>query len=179
MGGSEHDLADPHIKEAIVRRIREGEFDAIHVATPCSSFSINHDEALRTLPSPEGVKPMIPGYEDYITHHNVLAGGTAQIIEAAATSATPLSIENPAKRGNPLSPAYWPEFGDRAMLWDLPCIITALAQHERTEHFTFAMCAFGAAAQKWSTVVGVGHLATELQGLDTFLVRPRSIYVYT
>ena len=58
-----------------MRRIREGEFDAIHVATPCSSFSINHDEALRTLPSPEGVKPMIPGYEDYITHHNVLAGG--------------------------------------------------------------------------------------------------------
>ena len=94
---------------------------------------------------------------------------TANSIVAAALTSTPLSLENPAKRGDPLSPAYWPEFGDRAMLWDLPCIISALAQHEHAEYFTFAMCAFGAAAQKWSTVVGVGHLATELQGLDTFL----------
>ena len=48
VGGAAHDVTAPGVGDDIIRRIRAGEFHAIHIATPCSSFSINHDQAMRT-----------------------------------------------------------------------------------------------------------------------------------
>ena len=89
LGGRAHDLSRTAVANAILLRIAAGEFDAIHIATPCESYSPNHDEALRTTTAPEGVEPMPEVARAYISYHNRLAHFTACAITAATQPPPP------------------------------------------------------------------------------------------
>ena len=82
IGGLDHDLTRPEVSSEILRRIRWGEFSAVWLATPCSSYSIAHEPNLRPRSQPRGVKPMPPEWARYIDKHNALADLTAEVIVA-------------------------------------------------------------------------------------------------
>ena len=85
------------------------------------------------------------------------------------------AIENPADRGDDTSPAHWKKFSDQAPLWlSTPIRELELATGARCR--TFAQCALGGVAQKWTTLLhpaGWEQLAA-LGELGCPLTAPRS-----
>ena len=57
---------------------------------------------------------------------------------------------------------------DRGSIWDMPRVATALRKAGALP-VTFAMCALGAKAQKWTTIAASGALGDELQCLARFV----------
>ena len=168
LGGEAQDLARATVANHYLLRIAAGEFDLVFIATPCESYSPNHTEALRTVGSPEGVLPLPERARGYITYHNRLAAFTAVAITTASRAGALVALENSAKRGDEASPAYWPEMADRGSIWDVLAVATAL-RDAGAKGATFAMCAFGCAAQKWTTIMGTGALGSELRELARFV----------
>ena len=93
LGGASHDVLRHSVGGAILQRINGAEFDAIFVATPCSSYSVRHDPVLRSAESPEGVDPLPEGWEAYVFKHNALAEFTALVIAGARATGTPLALD--------------------------------------------------------------------------------------
>ena len=162
-GGADQDLARRVVSERWLARIDAGEFDVVHIAAPCGSFSPNHAEPTRTLASREGAPSLSPEMKAYVSYHNRLVRFSAAALVAASASATLVSVENSAARHLTASPAYWREMADLASFWDMPVVKAALELAEASP-VTFAMCAFGAEAQKWTTIAATGALAREILG---------------
>ena len=57
IGGPDHDVLNPVIAEAYIRRAQEGAYSFVHLAPPCNPFSIraSHRPALFTLREPQGI----------------------------------------------------------------------------------------------------------------------------
>ena len=162
--GAAHDVLRASVAEPLIHRVRAAEFDAVFLATPCSSYSVRHEPTLRSRDEPEGVTPMPPEWAAYVRKHNDLADVSARVIDACRMSATPVGIENPADRADPRSPARWDAYPNHGSLWRMPCIATALGAYHAS-FSTFAQCSFASAAQKWTTIAAAGGLQTPLAAL--------------
>eukprot|EP00965_Chrysotila_dentata_P059204 1965035-Pleurochrysis_carterae.AAC.1 len=80
----------------------------------------------------------------------MLATFTASLVQAADAAGVVWAVENPADCGDPGEAAWWPKFASHATLWAFPAIREAL-QRARAGSVTFAQCALGAAARKFTT----------------------------
>ena len=163
-GGREHDLARAEVAAAILARVRSGEFDAVFMGTPCSSFSVAHAPQLRSRRRPEGVEAVPPEWAAYLAKHNRLADWSAEVAVAALGAGAAFAIENPADRGERDSPAFWGKFADHAPIWQLPSF-RKLAQRLGVTRYTFPQCAFGAEVQKWTSILASGHFSAALAPL--------------
>ena len=161
VGGADHDLTRTEVVDALVTRVRRGEFEFVFMATPCESYSVAHVPRLRSRDEPEGVTPMPREWARYMAKHNRLAEVTAAVAKAAMQVGVAVAIENPARRGDEHSPAYWRRYRDHGSLWHMR-VIAALGLQERV----FAQCAFGAPWQKWTCVAHTQDVAAEMAGLD-------------
>ena len=150
----------------LLQRIRAAEFDAVFLATPCSSYSVRHTPRLRSAAEPEGITPVPAEWRAYVEKHNLLADFSALAIDACRATRTPVGLENPADRGVGTSPAYWAEHAEHGSLWRMPCVARALGAY-RASFATFAQCSFAAPAQKWTTIASAGGLDAPLAGLGT------------
>ena len=166
LGGAAHDVLRSSVGGPILQRIRAGEFDSVFVATPCSSYSVHHQPALRSDTQPKGKQPVPPEWRAYLLKHNLLGDYTAQVWSACVASDTPVALENPADRSDPTSPARWDRFPHHGSLWRVPCIASALGDSHAAFH-TFAQCAFASRAQKWTTIASWGDLSRTMAGLGT------------
>ena len=164
LGGPAHDVLRGQVGLPLLQRVRGAEFDAVFIATPCSSYSVRHDPALRSDTEPLGVDPLPAGWGAYVAKHNLLADYTAQVWRACVDSSTPVALENPASRSDKQSPAHWSRFPRHGSLWHMPCIASALGASRACFH-TFSQCMFQANAQKWTTIASGGDLSRTLAGL--------------
>ena len=151
IGGASHDVLGP-LGTTLQRRILTREFDAVFLAPPCSSFSVRHPGGLRSHAQPDGVLPVAPEWANYLAKHNALAALSALLFTACHLVRVPVAAENPADRGDPSSPAYWEEHADHGSLWRTKAW-QAAALNTAASPLTFAQCAFGSPAQKWTTVL--------------------------
>ena len=126
LGGASHDVLRSSVGTPILEDVRAGRYDAVFVATPCSSYSVRHDPPLRDCDQPEGLLPLPEGWGAYINKHNRLAEFTARVLDACSASATPAALENPADRADDESRAHWPAFSRHGSLWRMPSITAAL-----------------------------------------------------
>eukprot|EP00965_Chrysotila_dentata_P031005 1032473-Pleurochrysis_carterae.AAC.1 len=99
----------------------------------------------------------------YVDKHNRLARFTAALVTAARRAEVPWAMENPADCGNSGGPAWWPRMADHAPIWLMPCIRDALLD-AGADAVTFAQCALGAKARKYTTVAHAPSLATYASG---------------
>ena len=162
IGGIEHDLSRADISDEILRRIAAGAYDAIFAAPPCSSYSIAHDPQLRSAIEPLGIQPVPIEWRAYVDKHNLLTAFTAAAARAAHDVGALWAIENPADRGIRDSPAFWPRFSGCGSIWRVPGMAD-LASSTGATFFTFAQCACGAPAQKYTTLLAPRAMVAALQ----------------
>ena len=151
LGGAGHNVLHPDVGDALLRRVRRGEFDAVFLATPCSSYSVAHRPQLRTRRMPDGMALAPANWRAYLSKHNAMARWSAELISAAHDASVPWALENPADRGDESSPAWWPQYADHAPIWLNEHIAAALRATGATKR-TFAQCSFGALTQKYTTI---------------------------
>ena len=161
-----HDLADATVTEPILTRIRGGVFDVVTLATPCSTFSILNEPPLRIKRDPEGHQKTDRKTRARLDAANQLVAFTAEAITAADAAGADWMLENPADHGEPGTRWYWPNKAEHASLWDMPSIKSVIAATSAVRR-TFAMCAFGAPYQKYTTILFGGRLAQLSAPLDS------------
>ena len=166
IGGASHDVLRSSVGRPLLDRVRGGQFDAVFIATPCSSYSVHHQPALRSDTEPLGKLPVPPEWRAYLLKHNLLGDYTAQVWLACVASDTPVALENPADRSDPTSQARWDQFPHHGSLWRVPRIASTLGDSHASFH-TFAQCAFASRAQKWTTIASWGDLSRTMAGLGT------------
>ena len=159
LGGPTHDVLGS-IGDVLVAAIASGEYDLIFLAPPCQSYSVRHRPKLRSQSEPDGITPAPLEWARYLEKHNAIGRFCARAIEAAVSSGTDIGLENPADRGEG-SLAAWTDHADHGSIWRTSHVGAAL-RTAQAEVFTFAMCSFGAAYQKWTSIAATGRLASAL-----------------
>jgi hypothetical protein len=152
VGGAAHDLTRQSVRVRVEARVRAGEFAAVFMGTPCSSFSIAHKPQIRSRRHPLGLPRGPPEWAAYVAKHNDLAAWSAHVATIATGAGAVFMIENPADRGDELSPAFWRRMRDHAPLWLHPAVV-AMAAATGARSQTFAQCNFEAAVQKYTTLM--------------------------
>eukprot|EP00965_Chrysotila_dentata_P001855 61268-Pleurochrysis_carterae.AAC.1 len=112
---------------------------------------------LRTGAEPDGKRTVPPEWAAYLHRHNALAAFAVKLVDAAECARTPWAVENPADCGDPRGRALWPQLATHAPIWVLPAVAGALARAD-AGRLTFAQCALGARAGKYTTVGYVSEL---------------------
>ena len=152
-GGRAHDVLANGLGDHLVRRVERGDFDAVFIATPCSSYSVRHRPQLRSRRMPLGITHVPAEWRRYLDKHNALATFTAELITAAEKAGVPWCLENPADRGDRASDAYWPKYADHAPIFRSPRVQAAITVAKGRVR-TFAQCYFLSAFQKYTSI---GH----------------------
>ena len=170
IGGSSHDVLRREVEEGLVRGILAGLYDAVFIATPCSSYSVRLGVQLRSKARPQGVYPLPCGWARYVEKHNAIAAVTARVMRACSAAHVPFGLENPADRSDDTSPAYWPAAADSGSLWRMREVEEALAEAHASRR-VFAQChhSLGGEAQKWTCIAATGALAAATAGLGDML----------
>lgn len=83
-----------------------GDFDAIHCAVPCETWSIARDEELvcRTRTNPLGMDGLPRNLAEKVIMHNALLVLSLDMCRLVVCKGGEATIENPADRGNELIP---------------------------------------------------------------------------
>ena len=95
-GGAGHNVLRPRTGDELLRRVRRGDFDAVFLATPCSSYSVAHRPQLRSRKQPDGLRNAPEEWRAYLAKHNALARWSADAIRAAEAAGAPRRL--PAAR---------------------------------------------------------------------------------
>ena len=152
IGGLAHDVTYTEVANGWIRRIAAGEYDVVFVAPPCSSYSVAHVPQLRSALETLGIEPVPLEWRAYVDKHNRLTAFAVTALRAAHAAGALWACENPADRSLRGSPAFWARFASCGSMWRVPCV-SALASHSAAKAFTFAQCACGAPAQKYTTLL--------------------------
>ena len=84
----------------IILMIRLGIVRAVHLATPCQSFSVARIPALRTSEYPYGLPSLSGDRLELVVTGNQLAAWTVEVARVAAECGCYVCIENPFSCGN-------------------------------------------------------------------------------
>lgn len=144
-----HQLLNPSVQEGYYAMVRDGFYDAVFLAPPCSSFCVALQPQLRSFRQPEGIHPVPQEWRGYLKRHNSLAQFATRICLAAHHSSTQWVVENPASRRYGV--AKWEKHVDRASIWDLACF-RLLRKVTSAVSVTTAQCGFASPFQKMTTL---------------------------
>ena len=86
------DLENADLQVQVIESIERGEWNAVLAQTPCSSFSVAQEPAIRTLGEPGGTAEAMPHWERYLARGNAHAQFTAAVCTAAAKAGTNRAI---------------------------------------------------------------------------------------
>ena len=78
----------------------------------------------------------------YLHKHNGLADFAARACAVADAVGAVWMLENPADRGDPLSPAFWARFSDHGCMWHMP-LLSEVALATSASRATLAQCELG------------------------------------
>ena len=152
-------LERPDVQDEVIEDLGARHYDAVFTETPCSSFSVAQEPAIRTLTEPEGTAASWEHWGQYLERGNRHARFTARVCATASAAKIPWFVENPPARSH--GSAYWRAKAHHATLFDQPCM-RALVAAWPTAHVNFAQCEFGSPFQKLTTVLASGGAAASL-----------------
>ena len=97
------DLLDHHIRQLILKNIAMDMFDAVHLGTPCSTFSELRQRPggprpLRSVEKIRGLDDLRPGEKKALKEGNAHADFSADVIAACQRAGIPFMMENPQPR---------------------------------------------------------------------------------
>ena len=168
VGGSSHDMTVPGVQQDLLRRLRDREFAAVILATPCGPVSILRDDsAAPPLFDRAGpVEPCPPGWESYRETYLKLVDFSCEIIELAEALGIPWLLENPADVAPP-GPAQWHAKAHLGSFWIHARVLRMRARFE-VRLATFAQCAFGCRFRKWTCIAYSASLGPAFDGWRRF-----------
>ena len=122
------DLALGSVQRRIIRAVRAGEYRHVHLAPPCSSFSVAYYGRFRTNGCTRSAdRPEGDGSVAREVLGNKLAHFSARVIDACWASNTTFSLENLLT----------------SMIWRIPALAIRIAREE-VRRVRLDFCAFGA-----------------------------------
>jgi hypothetical protein len=156
-GGWSHDLLNDSNFASLMRRAKEGEFDSMVIAFPCSTSSVsrlfdastedNPDPGppqIRTAEHPDGLPldQIDPKHRRELEFSNLLLERTVTLAIAARGSKakTKLLFENPADRTDPECPSHSKFFSNAASIFKTSAFKRLLTAAGGLEKATFAYC---------------------------------------
>ena len=168
VGGPSHDMTVPGVQQDLLRRLRDREFAAVILATPCGPVSILRDDsAAPPLFDRAGpVEPCPPGWESYRETYLKLVDFSCEIIELAEALGIPWLLENPADVAPP-GPAQWHAKAHLGSFWIHARVLRMRARIE-VRLATFAQCAFGCRFRKWTCIAYSASLGPAFDGWRRF-----------
>ena len=156
------DIADDGVFEALMARIRAGEFFAAIIGTPCGSFSVarirvpgEEDDGpvqLRDFEHPEGIDGLSARLQQQLDAANLLVERSVAVARAIHEAGGQFVIENPVTRSDPSTDHFRWRWRSHASLW-MHRLVKALAAERWTRTVTFPQCALGGAFQKFTTLL--------------------------
>ena len=155
------DVRDPQVLLGLVQLLLSGRVVSCFLAIPCSSYSVVRGEQLRSNAEPRGMAEKMAQWAKYIEKHNELTDVGCFLAELCDQLNILWMIENPAKRNDPKSSAYWAEFADWASLWDVPRVHNL--EQGGAKRIMLAMCAFNRPYQKLTELLTCEELAVVAQ----------------
>ena len=170
-GGWGHDLLNDKLFAELLAAAKAGEFDAIMIAFPCSTFAITRffdatdseggvqdrgPPVIRKLGHADGLpeNEVDPKHRRELKLSNLLLDRVAELAIAARKSParTTIVVENPADRSPGASIASAPEFKEHASLFQTSAFKRMVAEADLTSHATFAYCMLGSEYQKYTSI---------------------------
>ena len=165
VGGAAHDVRRGGTRGRVVAWLESSVVAFIFLATPCESFSVAHRPQLRSARRADGLD--VPeSWAKYLAKHNELARWTCEMARLADAHGVAWAVENPADRGERLSPAHWERMRDHGSLWRFSAMVELVAAVE-TRRATFAQCSVpdGSVVQKYTTLTYAACMEEWLGGL--------------
>ena len=151
-GDPSHDLRKRENRERLLRELRAGDYAAVLVATPCTTFSVAHgnrtdgsfQHGLRSARYPSGPEWLDEGTRRLVDEHDTLVAFSAEVLGAALDLDIDFVLENPAPRDDPSLDSYWPQRAHLLQIWDTEPIraLRARARHAASL-IVVPQCAFG------------------------------------
>ena len=143
-----------------------GEYDAMMIAFPCSTFSVSRffdasdsggdsgPPVIRDKNHPDGLPEgeIDPKHVKELRTSNVLLERTVSLAIAARRSSkrTTIIFENPADRSVKGTPCFAPEFAEHGSVFATSEFKRLMAEANLTSHATFAYCRVGQLCPPWS-----------------------------
>jgi hypothetical protein len=153
------DLTDDGVYEALMARIRAGEFFAAIIGTPCGTFSVARirvpgveDDGpvqLRDFEHPEGIGGLSSYLQQQLDTSNLLVERSVAIARAIREAGV---IENPVTRSDPATGHFRWRWRSHASLW-MHELVKKLSAEQWTRTATLPQCALGGAFQKYTTLL--------------------------
>ena len=179
VGGDDHDVLLDGVRRRILDAVAAGEYDAVLIATPCTSFSVargNHADGrvhygLRTFEHRDGPPDAPEAVKAFVRKHNVFVRFTVAVARLALRLDLDLIIENPAPRHVPDFPSYWPARAHLPQLWDMQPVLDVYEEAAGgLSLLVIPQCAFGPGPhgllfQKYTGLLCSRRAATRLADL--------------
>ena len=149
------DLSVPANQQPILLELQSGNSSGLHVAPPCTTFSVINDEQLRTLKHVRGRPDLSPEQLKKVDYHNALADFAIECCYSAYKGDVSFTLECPLFRGdqhNEPSRAFWPDKGDYPTIAHFPRMATLIAT-SGARVMRIALCHLGHEAQKYVMVI--------------------------
>ena len=160
---------------SIMRRIRDGEYIAAVIGTPCTTFSVNRirgeneegtgaSQIRARGQNRRGLPDLLEQEQREADNANILVERSAEIAKAITEQNGVYIIENPVDRGDRKKPQYYQEkWKDHAPLWEMD-EICELQKKTHAKTVDFVQCAepFNGKYQKATTLM----YSRELSELD-------------
>ena len=163
LNGAWHDLLNTTLKNAILRSVATGHWDAVFMGTPCNTFSVarmNEGGAAQLRSTLHAIRAehLWPSEWKARERSDELVALSVAVAEAATTRGIPWVIENPPHRGLGSS-RFKDKFLGHYSLFQVP-IVADLAEKDTSALVRFDQCAFGGDYQKWTQLL-YSHLLKE------------------
>ena len=181
-GGHDDDLLNDATYTSLKQKCSSGEFDALIVAFPCSTFSIarffdassdTNDSGLpvvRNKTYPDGLPlDQIPSsHHKELRESNLLLDRTVELIIAARNSParTTIILENPASRSIRGTNQFDEDFAQHGSLFDTSAFTRLKLAVPDSSTCTFGQCRFMSKSQKYTTLWYTNDAAAVLDQLN-------------
>ena len=181
-GGWSHDLLNDATYSDLLKRATAGEYRAIMIAFPCSTFTVSRlfdasgdggdsgPPPVRDALHPDGLpeSEIDPRYVKELRSANKLLSRTIAIAIAArkSSSRAVIVLENPSDRSDESSTAYASELSDHGSIFATKAFKRLLDEADVTCMATFAYCRLGREYQKYTTLAYTPEAASILDTLN-------------
>ena len=182
-GGWAHDLLNDATFSRLLARLSAGEYDALMIAFPCSTFAVTRlfdatdgdggdrgPPIIRDYDHPDGLPEdeVDPKHRRELRESNKLLERVVQLAIAARGSParTTIVVENPSDRSPGASIASAPEFKRHGSLFRTSAFKQLVAAADLASHATFAYCRLGSEYQKYTTLYYSPEAGSVLDALD-------------
>jgi len=160
-GGLAHNMTKAPNRAAMIKRVREREFDGVIMSPPCRSFAVILQPRQRTASALYGTAGLSDETQARVDDDTTMAVLCAVIALVAEAAGIPWIIEQPADRSDPTTMAHWRGCEDAPHMFKLR-EFQVLMQVARPVHVVFPQCALDADSQKFTVLLASRSLANAM-----------------